>query len=84
MSDVQGVRKFADLDDSLDLGKHLPYLLTRSGMNYSLILKLSNWMFLINDSGMLPTFRLSKLSNLEPFYKDHEARFTALNIFLLL
>jgi len=42
MSDVQGVRKFADLDDSLDLGKHLPYLLTRSGMNYSLILKLSN------------------------------------------
>jgi hypothetical protein len=41
ISDVQGV-SFADLDDSLDLGKHLPYLLIRTGMNYSLILELSN------------------------------------------
>jgi len=40
-------------------------------------------MFLINDSEMLPTFRLSKLSNLEPFYKDLDARFNALKIFLL-
>jgi hypothetical protein len=39
-------------------------------------------MLLINDSEMLPTFRLSKLSNLEPFYKDLDARFTSLKIFL--